>query len=31
VLATWGVWQERHVRAVEECEEVRNRSLKLYA
>jgi hypothetical protein len=30
VLGTWQVYQENHLKAMEQCEEVRNRTMKLY-
>jgi len=30
VLKTWNLYQENHLKAMDECEEVRNRTMKLY-
>lgn len=30
VIATWGVAQGKHIQALEQCEEVRNKTIKLY-
>jgi hypothetical protein len=30
VMVMWKVAQERHIQALEQCEEVRNKTIKLY-